>query len=238
MALMKRNMSVILYKPQIPENAGFTARSMFAFGFDRLVLVKPEFSLHSNSPAYKTSSGARPILDDAQQCHSLQETIANAQEVIGFSRRKHDSPSQHLYLDDWIDQDKQFFYKQNIALLFGPESCGLPGEAISLCTKVVEIPLYHTKLSLNLSHAVAIVLYEVYTSLMDKNGLEGSVENPARISQSQIKLMLESILQSNQDKVETNSGKKKRHEDIILNFLQRSQITEDEFSVLMNYFKV
>jgi len=58
-------------------------------------------------------------------------------------------------------------YREGDALLFGPESRGLPEQVLQslLPEQVVRIPMQPTSRSLNLSNAVAIVLYEVWRQL-------------------------------------------------------------------------
>ena len=58
-------------------------------------------------------------------------------------------------------------YREGDALLFGPESRGLPDHVLQslLPEQVVRIPMQPTSRSLNLSNAVAIVLYEVWRQL-------------------------------------------------------------------------
>jgi len=58
-------------------------------------------------------------------------------------------------------------YREGDALLFGPESRGLPEHVLQslLPEQVVRIPIQPTSRSLNLSNAVAIVLYEVWRQL-------------------------------------------------------------------------
>ena len=58
-------------------------------------------------------------------------------------------------------------YQEGDALLFGPESRGLPEHVLQslLPEQVVRIPMQPTSRSLNLSNAVAIVLYEVWRQL-------------------------------------------------------------------------
>lgn len=58
-------------------------------------------------------------------------------------------------------------YQKNDAFLFGPESCGLPFAVLQrLCAdQVLRIPMQPPSRSLNLSNAVAIVLYEAWRQL-------------------------------------------------------------------------
>lgn len=55
-------------------------------------------------------------------------------------------------------------YQRGDALLFGPESVGLPPEVLSApwVTETVRIPMYPDVRSLNLANAVAIAVYEAW----------------------------------------------------------------------------
>lgn len=55
-------------------------------------------------------------------------------------------------------------YQENDALLFGPESRGLPQDILQSFDKekIVTIPMQPNSRSLNLSNAVAVILYEAW----------------------------------------------------------------------------
>jgi len=52
--------------------------------------------------------------------------------------------------------------KNKVALLFGPEDTGVANEELRLCHAVVTIPTSREFTSLNLSHAVMILCYEIF----------------------------------------------------------------------------
>ncbi|HFE6379616.1 TPA: tRNA (cytidine(34)-2'-O)-methyltransferase, partial [Legionella pneumophila] len=49
-------------------------------------------------------------------------------------------------------------------LLFGPESCGLPQQILNQYS-TIRIPMRENNRSLNLSNAVAIILYEAWRQM-------------------------------------------------------------------------
>jgi tRNA/rRNA methyltransferase len=49
-----------------------------------------------------------------------------------------------------------------IAMVFGPEDLGLSNEELELCNDVVSIPTALDATSINLSHAVIIICYELF----------------------------------------------------------------------------
>ena len=67
----------------------------------------------------------------------------------------------------------QVQFKKNDALLFGPETRGLPEEVLSTFAgnHVLRIPMIEGSRSLNLSNTVAVVLYEAWR----QNQFAGSV---------------------------------------------------------------
>lgn len=237
MTLMLNNVSVILFQPQIPENTGFIARSMNAFGLEDLRLVSPQFDWNETSPAYKTACGSHTILQQAKVFGSFQDAVSDSHQIVGFSRRNHTSPTKHLLFDDWLQMDRESNAKLQTALIFGREDFGLPREIISQCTFSVEIPQQHETISLNLSHAVSIALYLLSTQARINPSSVTSNSHTTPIKQEKLQLLYEQILNRNIKAVEPMNGKNKRKAEILYNYLQRTDITEDEFSVLMGFLK-
>ena len=58
--------------------------------------------------------------------------------------------------------------KKKIAILFGPENAGLSNEDLISANYLLKIPSDSKYESLNLSHAVSVVAYNLYTSKQKK----------------------------------------------------------------------
>jgi len=56
-------------------------------------------------------------------------------------------------------------FKKNDALLFGPESRGLPEEIRARCDARIRLPMTEESRSLNLSNCAAITVYEAWRQL-------------------------------------------------------------------------
>jgi tRNA/rRNA methyltransferase len=56
--------------------------------------------------------------------------------------------------------------KNRVALLFGPEDTGLANDELRYCQAVVTIPASRDFTSLNLSHAVMILCYEIFLATL------------------------------------------------------------------------
>ena len=113
------------------------------------------------------------------------------------------------------------------ALIFGPEDSGLSNDELSRCDMTVSIPTAEEYRSMNLSHAVAVLLYEL-------SGLEGKRE--ARLA-SRKEL---DIMRNNIEEISELSGhteKEKLFNEMVGKILGRSMITGREASTLIGFLK-
>jgi tRNA/rRNA methyltransferase len=227
--------SIILVRPQIAGNVGFTARSMKAFGFRNLALVNPEFPLNRQSPACKTASGAHDILDSCR-CHdSLSSALQDMNYVYGFSRREHDLIRPKLSITEWIDRMQALDAQATVALLFGSEDFGLLNEDKKFCDALVYIPLAESTLSLNLSHAITIVLYELYKSLTtDHHSTQSQSLSPPVTVQEQQRLhdLILSLLQNTRY---LKPGREEQQSEAIRHWIQRFHLTKDEYHAVIGF---
>ncbi len=135
------------------ENIGAAARVMLNFGLTDLRIVKPRDGW-PNERALDMAVGAREVVEQAKIYESLNEATANLQFLYATTARTR-------------EMDKEVVTPREIALhgatgfVFGPERTGLTNEDITLCDKIISIPVNEKFSSLNLAQTVAIIAYEV-----------------------------------------------------------------------------
>ncbi len=217
---------IVLSHPQIPENTGFVARSMKAFGFRELTLVAPEFEWGPQSPAYKTASGAAAILDGARVCESVEEAVAACHHVVGFSRRTHDFDRPRFELVSWAETVDS---SRRTALVFGAEDFGLFNAEKQLCHSLVTIPMQEETLSLNLAHAVTVVLYELTRTQQPASPNTGPVPASHADVQRAVERLTSILSETNFFK----AGRRDRQIETIRNLVQRLSLTSDEYHTVM-----
>ena len=153
---------VVLHKPQQPGNIGAVARVMGNFGLKDLVLIKPSCD-HLCLEARQRAKHSGNILKKAKVVEEAAlkkyATLVATTAVIG---RDTNIARGSLTLSQLTEQLKKA--KGNIALLFGNEADGLPQTLLRKSDLTVTIPTSKSYPTLNLSHAVALVLYELSTS--------------------------------------------------------------------------
>ncbi|OQX22378.1 MAG: hypothetical protein BWK75_00855 [Candidatus Altiarchaeales archaeon A3] len=152
------NFSVILVEPIYGGNIGSVARVMMNFGFKNLVIVNPPLT---GIEAMKFAAHAKEIVQNAKIYKSFDEMAENFDVLIGTSAKIAGdknfirTPIYSAKIGDAIKVTGR------IGLVFGRENCGLLDKEIEKCDVLVTIPTDKNYESLNLSHSVAIILYEL-----------------------------------------------------------------------------
>jgi len=154
--------SIILVDTKTPANIGATARCMMNMGLSRLVLVRPP--TYESPEAKKMAADAAGILDSAEVFSSLEHAIADQSFVLGTSRH-----SGRLRVNIHTPQEAARLIipalsLNKVAIVFGSEVNGLNRRDLSLCHEFITIPSSNIFPSLNLSHAVMIIAYELFLS--------------------------------------------------------------------------
>ena len=157
---MKNNYGFVLIQPQLGENIGASARSLKNFGFKNLVVTEPKCGWPSIK-AKATSVGAFDILKRTKVFKNTASAIKNFDLLFSFSARKRDINKKHITMFKFLEILKKT-KKKKIGLMFGPEASGLSNFDLSYANYVVQIPSSPKFKSMNLSHSVSLVCYEIF----------------------------------------------------------------------------
>ena len=157
---MKNKFGFILIKPQLGENIGACARSLKNFGFSKLNIVSPKQSW-PNKNAKDTSVGAYDIIKKTKIFKNTHEAISDYDIVVSLSARKRDINKKHISINQFLKIIKT---KKNtkFAFMFGPEASGLSNDDISLSNYILQIPTSKKFKSMNLSHSLTVICYEIF----------------------------------------------------------------------------
>ena len=166
---------IILARPSEAGNAGAVCRAMKNMGLSRLRLTAPEFSAGNENGGKLAVIKARAVhawnlWEEAQTFNSLAEAVKDCSLVIGTTRRR----GHHRKRVSMTPKETAAFLKEhpgNAALVFGNERTGLQDSEMELCNLASHIPADEIFPSLNLSHAVMIYAYELFTALEDPQNL-------------------------------------------------------------------
>lgn len=183
---------VVFVEPETPGNIGFIARAMKNFGLKKLVLINP---CKLDDEAYLHAMHATDILENSITFKSLQEMLEELSPdfIIGTTG----VPGGSYKIARTPLRPEQFAKtlntKAKIAILFGREGNGLTNEEIGECDLVVSIPTSQEYPIMNVSHAAAIIFYEIFKE-RDYN-LEG-VEEASGLEKRLLVSDMEDIISS------------------------------------------
>lgn len=150
---------IVLYEPEIPPNTGNAVRLAVNTGA-RLHLVKPLGFSISHKQLERAGMDYREFADvTVHDDWSACQTNFAGRRLFAVTTRgsqRHDKPA----------------YRENDVFVFGPESRGLPQAVIDAlpAEQRIRLPMRTAARSLNLSNAVAVVIYEAWRQLGFANG--------------------------------------------------------------------
>ena len=231
---MQNKFGFILVNPQLGENIGSCARALKNFGFSDLNIVKPRDGW-PNTKARMTSVGAYDLIKSAKLFDTVDQVVKKFDIVLATSARRRDIQKKHISLSDFINFLKKY-NKANIGIMFGPEASGLSNHDLSLANFIIQVPTANKLTSLNLSHAVIVVCYEIFKSTHLKKEKKVKILNKLASKKSiqNMIIFLEKLL--DQKKFFKPPEKKKSMILNINNIFGRLELSDKEMRILFSIF--
>ena len=150
---------VVLHEPQDLVNIAHVVRGMKNFGCRDLRLVNPlEYEAYRvEGIAHQTQD----VLARVRTYESLEQALADCVHVVGFTARGRTAKRNLQRPREAAAEVTALAEGGPVALLFGREDKGLSNDALDRCHRIVTIPSDPSYSSLNLGHAVIVMLYEL-----------------------------------------------------------------------------
>ena len=228
--------SIILVKPQLPENIGMVARAMDNSGLDDLIIINPREKF-PNDISIRSSSNSKDIILKAKVYESLEIALKNFHFVVATSNRKRFLKKTMLQNDDELFN--LFPNKKKIAIIFGPENSGLSNEDLILADIIFNINTSISNTSLNLSHAVLLVSFNWRKFFILDNKKPNNNENIDKIAPKKDFIHFMNFLKKELDDVGFLYPKEKSKNmfENIQSMLTRSSLTKVEIQTLWGMIK-
>ena len=171
------NVRVVIVEPRYQINLGYIARAAKNFGVQRLFLVNPRCKIGKD--AVKYSKHAHELLKNAKLCGSIKEATKGTSAVIGTTGLSFKASEGMYNLFSSKQLPKLLKNSKSISLLIGRDDTGLSKRELADCDAVVVVPSSKEYPVLNISHALAIMLYELRTANAE-SGVGYEVPAPER----------------------------------------------------------
>ena len=155
----KKTLKVILVEPAGTINVGSVARLCENFNVNELRIVSPKCDYLAQEAKKMAVKGIK-ILEEANVYKDLNSALSDCSRIIATCGRKEHGEiplNSNKEALRWAIETEE---EETIALVFGREDRGLSNEELLKAHKVISLHTSESYPSLNLSHAVAIVLHQ------------------------------------------------------------------------------
>ena len=221
--------SVVLFEPEHPGNLGAIARSMKNFDFKDLVLINPKCEITQETR--NRAKHAQDVLDNVRITDEsvLKEFdyLIGTTSKVGKDYNIPRVPITPQELATKIDSSKK------IGILIGRESDGLRNDEIEMCDFIVSIPTSTKYYSMNISHAVTIILYELY-KVLGENKINKHIIAISKNEKEQINKMVNNALSTMSFRT---PEEKETQVKVWKRIVGKSFMTKREAFALIGYFK-
>jgi tRNA/rRNA methyltransferase len=226
--------SLLFYQTENPDNLGSIARVAANFDFEDIYLVDPKCKVTEKSRWL-----AKHGLPTLEKMQIVKEDILEQFDFIVATQGKNSTgynlvrspiiPSELVVRLKEID-----LKKTKVGILFGPEGEGLDKPMLSKANIVVAIPTSRSNPSMNLSHSVAVILYEISQLTGRQNKITLPYRPMNRIEHEILLKMVDKTL----DGMRWRNPKMKETQKLMWRrMIGRSFLTKREAYALMGYLK-
>ena len=224
---MKKKIQFILNKPQLSENIGMSIRSIGCFGFKDLNLVNPR-NPWPNEKGLSSSKHFSSIAKSVKTFSSIPEATKKSDLIIATTVRQRDFNIPQIKIKDINKMNAR-----NISILFGQENNGLNNQEISFSNYILTLPTLN-KRSLNLSHTISVVAYE----LSQLEILKFDQNKVSLLKSDQIENFVNFLMKTLKNKAFATVPSKRLNLEIsIRNFLKTSKIDEKSLKTAYGILK-
>ncbi len=158
----KKTIHIVLVRPKDDGNIGAVCRAMRTMGLTALTIVgKSRF----NENAVQTLAlRAFDIFKAAELLPDIPTAVADSVLSAGVTRRQGKRRKFISYTPEMLAAKIHNIAQGRVSLVFGNEQHGLTDSELACCDMAVTIPSSASFPSLNLSHAVQIIGYVLFTA--------------------------------------------------------------------------
>ncbi len=215
---------VVLVRPENEGNIGAVARSMANFGFAELYMVSP---VSIGDEARKRAKHGNFILDSSITVERLEDALDGCDTTVGTTGIRNTGEGRFLRVYDTPHEFAQRTVKSDRkhALLFGPEGLGLSNDELHLCDMIVSIPTSDRYPVMNLSHAVTVILYELFMTGYEPVAVKKSLRDEKERVNTYFGMLLEAS--------DYPAHKRQKARLMFRRLIGRASLSKWEFFILM-----
>jgi len=240
--LSSSHLTIVLLNTESRGNIGAVARVMKNFGFLNLILVNPEEDPFADTYAQGFACHAKDVLlaaeviscDPDHEPQMIRQLFGRFDIIIGTSALGSALKNIKRTSMSLLDLDlsaSAFSPTTKIALIFGRESTGLSVDQLALTDFIVQIPTDSGYPTLNISQAVGIMLYDIFTKW-------DPAPDPDKISASNLhKTQLMDLLHELLAQIPLQEHRKNHTFHALKNAFGRALLSRKEQALIFTFFQ-
>ena len=159
-----KHIKIVLVDTQDGANIGSACRAMKTMGIERLVIVGDR--VYDDDRVRTLALHAQDLWDNAERYPTLEEALKDSIFTIGATRRHGKFRKMSVYSPEQLAEKIALLPEGDVSIVFGRESDGLRDDEVAACSSIVTIPTSDRFPSLNLSQAVQIICYTLFSSAL------------------------------------------------------------------------
>ncbi len=224
-------LKLIIVDPKYQLNVGYIARISKNFGIKKLYFVKPRANLNGKK-AVMYSKHARELIENAKVYNKLEDALEDCDVLIGTTGIHRTNPKMgNFYTPEEAVKylSKNYDNKSTIGIVIGRDDKGLTAKELELCDINININANPEYPILNISHSVAVILYEFKKySFIRTNVIRENVK------EDEMNMLLSSF-----DKLIKNKKirDKKAVRKVFRKMLRKSQLDKHDIHSMISAFK-
>ncbi|MEM4637760.1 MAG: TrmJ/YjtD family RNA methyltransferase [Candidatus Woesearchaeota archaeon] len=229
--------TIILMEPENPGNTGAILRIMKNFDFNSIILINPKFDINKNLEEIKKRAkwGKDLIKKIKKTEYDIKKLKKQFDYIIATTAKTgsdYNISRTPITPEEFSEKISKISKKTKIGILIGREGIGLKNEEIRMCDFTITIPASKKYGTLNVSHATAIILYELFKK--QKITSVSHIKPISNKEKEQIEKMINEILNemyfSTEEKRETQKILWKK-------IIGKSMLSKREAYALMGFLK-
>jgi TrmH family RNA methyltransferase len=226
--ILGNKFSVILSRPENPENIGLVARNMKNTGFDDLRLVGIS-SLEKKT--FLTAVHAREILEKARFYARVADAVENLGVIFAATAKTRKNFSL-MPMEEALSKISNFSATSSIGLLFGNERTGLTSGELRHSNFRFKIPQSGIQPSYNLASAVLITLFSIFSRQVSV--WDAGADQP--LSRKEQEACIQRILLNLEKKGFSHETNKNHVEEKVCDLFGRLTMTAEDRRLLLALF--
>lgn len=225
--------SVVCIEIGNPGNLGAIARIMKNFGLKDLVLINPKCDKNDIEAVHRAKH-AKDVLKKAKLANVSCSCLEKFDYVIGTTSKlgtDYNIPRTPI-TPEQLGKRIMSIKNKKIAILLGRESSGLTNKEILICDFIVTIPANKKYPALNISHALSIILYEIF-----KHTSKEKITDFKMASKKEKEVILE-LINKIIDKMEfATEQKRETQRKLWKRIIGKAMLTKREAFALLGFLK-